>query len=74
MLPWIIATTILAQTPSFELASIKPQLWTNEGAEQPSDSPSVLIAVQRQLWLKLEPGSAPYDTVVIDHAEQPSAN
>ncbi len=44
------------------------------GAEQPSDIPSVLIAVQRQLGLKLDHGSAPYDTVVIDHAEQPSAN
>ena len=44
------------------------------GAEQTSDIPSVLIAVQRQLGLKLEPGSASYDTVVIDHAEQPSAN
>ncbi len=44
------------------------------GAEQNPDTPSVLVAVQRQLGLKLQPGSAPFETVVIDHAEQPSAN
>lgn len=38
------------------------------------DVPSVLMAVQRQLGLKLEPGTAPFDTVVIDHVEKPSAN
>src|SRR5580704_19147680 len=29
---WAAAAAILAQTPSFELATIKPQPWTNEGA------------------------------------------
>jgi uncharacterized protein (TIGR03435 family) len=39
-----------------------------------SQLPSVFTAVEQRLGLKLEPGTAPYDTVVIDHAEKPSAN
>jgi uncharacterized protein (TIGR03435 family) len=36
-------------------------------------TPSLFTAVQR-LGLKLERSTAPYDTVVIDHAEKPSGN
>jgi len=32
------------------------------------------IALEKQLGLKLEPGTAPFDTVVIDHAAKPSEN
>jgi hypothetical protein len=32
--------------------------------------PSVFTAVQERLGLKLEPGTAAFDTVVIDHAEK----
>jgi uncharacterized protein (TIGR03435 family) len=39
-----------------------------------SSSPSLFTAVQEQLGLKLEPGVAPFDTIVIDHAEKPDAN
>jgi uncharacterized protein (TIGR03435 family) len=39
----------------------------------PNDPPALITAVQ-DLGLKLEPGTAPFDTVVIDHAERPSAN
>ena len=39
-----------------------------------AQTPPVFTAVEQQLGLKLEPGTAPYDTVVIDHAEKPSAN
>lgn len=38
------------------------------------DGPALVTAVKEQLGLKLEPGSAPFDTVVIDHAERPSEN
>jgi bla regulator protein BlaR1 len=40
----------------------------------PNDGPALVTAVQQQLGLKLEPGTAPFDTIVIDHAERPSEN
>jgi uncharacterized protein (TIGR03435 family) len=40
----------------------------------PNDGPALVTAVKEQLGLKLEPGWAPFDTVVIDHAERPSEN
>jgi uncharacterized protein (TIGR03435 family) len=36
--------------------------------------PPLVTAVQDQLGLKLEPATAPFDTVVIDHAERPTEN
>jgi len=45
-----------------------------DGAAPNPDGPSVFTALERQLGLKLEPGTAPFDTVVIDHAERPSRN
>jgi uncharacterized protein (TIGR03435 family) len=44
-----------------------------DGSAPDTTGPSVFTAVQR-LGLKLEPGTAPFDTVVIDHAEKPSQN
>jgi uncharacterized protein (TIGR03435 family) len=40
----------------------------------PNEPPALVTAVQEQLGLKLEPGKAPFDTVVIDHAERPTQN
>ena len=39
----------------------------------PNDPPGLITAVQ-ELGLKLEPGTAPFDTVVIDRAAKPSVN
>jgi uncharacterized protein (TIGR03435 family) len=38
------------------------------------DAPSIFVAVQEQLGLKLEPTRAPVDVVVIDSVRRPSAN
>ena len=38
------------------------------------DAPSIFTAMQEQLGLKLEQGSAPLQTVVIDHIERPAVD
>jgi uncharacterized protein (TIGR03435 family) len=43
-------------------------------AADPKNGPALVAAVKEQLGLKLEPGTAQFDTVVIDHAERPSQN
>jgi len=39
-----------------------------------SAAPSIFIAIQQQLGLKLEPTKAPGELLVIDHVERPSEN
>jgi uncharacterized protein (TIGR03435 family) len=43
-------------------------------ATDPDDAPSIFTALQERLGLKLEPGKAPVDVLVIDHIEKPSRN
>jgi uncharacterized protein (TIGR03435 family) len=42
------------------------------GAE--SELPSLFVALQEQLGLRLEPASGPSEIIVVDHVERPSAN
>ena len=44
------------------------------GREAGIDAPPPLAAAVRRLGLKLEPGKAMFDTIVIDHVERPSPN
>jgi uncharacterized protein (TIGR03435 family) len=44
------------------------------GSGDDADKPSVFSAVQDQLGLKLVPGKAPVETLVVDAAEKPPAN
>jgi uncharacterized protein (TIGR03435 family) len=47
---------------------------SNLDATADSSEPSIYIALQEQLGLKLVPTKAPVDVLVIDHVEKPSAN
>jgi len=50
--------------------------WSDDVAAQQGgpDVVSIFTAVEDQLGLKLQPSKGPVDTLVIDHAEMPSAN
>ena len=54
---------------SNDLASARPDGLLSDAVGQ-----SVFAALQERLGLRLEPATAPFDTVVIDHAEKPSEN
>lgn len=62
----------IAWSPRFLRDDLAAAGGADEAAPDPQ-APSLFTAVQR-LGLKLEPGTAPHDTVVIDHAEKPSGN
>ncbi len=47
---------------------------TASGASDPSAPPTLFVALQQQLGLKLEPQKGPVDVFVIDHIEHPSPN
>jgi uncharacterized protein (TIGR03435 family) len=50
--------------------------WRPEGVTDPAfaDRPTLFIALEEQLGLKLESGKASIDVLVIDHIERPSEN
>ena len=51
--------------------------WTQDETRTPTDgsaAPGLFTAIQEQLGLKLEPGKAPVDVMVVDKVERPGAN
>jgi uncharacterized protein (TIGR03435 family) len=63
----------LAGNCDFDIQWVPDNLAAGPDTSAPS-GPSLFTALQEQLGLKLEPGMAPFDTVVIDHVERPSEN
>lgn len=56
---------------SVELHWTPDELAGDSGADRP---PSLFVALQEQLGLRLEPAKVPINTFVIDHAEKPAEN
>lgn len=55
----------------FSVDSQRPRGSADGLAPAADDAPSIFTAVQEQLGLKLEPGKAPVDRLIIDHIERP---
>jgi uncharacterized protein (TIGR03435 family) len=67
----VLDKTGLAAPYNFSLEFVAEQ--APLGEEDPT-LPRLLTAIQEQLGLKIEPGTAPFDTIVIDHAGRPDEN
>jgi uncharacterized protein (TIGR03435 family) len=48
--------------------------WMNGTPGPDSEWPSLFVALQEQLGLKLEPAKGPSEIISIDHAQKPSVN
>jgi uncharacterized protein (TIGR03435 family) len=71
----LVDKTGLSGTFDFSLDWLPEQRGTQaQGAQQQSDGPSFLEALKEQLGLRLKPGKAPVEVLVIDHVEKSSPN
>jgi uncharacterized protein (TIGR03435 family) len=67
----VLDKTGLTGSYDFTLQWLQDPTGTNPGT---SDLPPLNTALQEQLGLRLQPTTAAFDTVVIDHADKPSEN
>jgi uncharacterized protein (TIGR03435 family) len=51
-----------------------PTAGSPASADDTLSSPTIFIALEGQLGLKLVPAKAPVDVLVVDHIERPSEN
>ena len=71
----VVDRTGIAGTFDFNVAfSKETENPGGETASGPARAPSLPIAIQEQLGLKLQAGKAPAQILVIDHIEQPTGN
>lgn len=65
----------LKWTPDQEGSSVSKETVTGQDVDESSSvGPSLFVAIQAQLGLKLKSQRAPVDILVIDHVEKPSEN
>ena len=48
--------------------------WNNSDPAPANPGPTLLEALKDQLGLKLQSTTAPFDTLIVDHIEEPSQN
>ena len=69
----VIDRTGLSGAFDFDLEWTSGPVAPGAGAGAPADDgPSIFVAVQEQLGLRLEPGRAPFDVVVVDAVQRPT--
>jgi uncharacterized protein (TIGR03435 family) len=89
MLSMIIGSPIIDRTGAMEKFDVHLEFYPDEVTAalpnprrpgdpdhpaDPTDSPSILIALPEQLGLKLESTKGPVEVLVIDHVERPTEN
>ncbi len=69
----VIDRTGLSGAFDFDLQWTSGPVAPGAGAGAPADDgPSIFVALQEQLGLRLEPGRAPFDVVVVDAVQRPT--
>lgn len=73
-LQWAAGGRVVDKTGLTGRYDVSLQWDSTDGRNPSATEPTILVAVQEQLGLRLQPVKAAVDTIVIDHLEMPSAN